>query len=430
MSNYLIKQGKTYSVKVAIPEDVQHLFDGRKALKRTLRTSDATTAIVRSAPVIAEFKDAIAVARGNPAQHLDGYLSYTQVHLREARRNPETERAAIEGMEEEVLDRLLKVYGVQHTEQLPAKAEAQAARAYKVATGQQTPFAVPVEEYLESRKVEPKTAVKDRHAITEFATGNVTVQEVDRKTVREFVARLANEQGLKNKTIKDRLSSLRVYWAWLADHGYAPEEQPNPFADVTLPKENRKAAAVDTRLPFSVDDIRKLHTEIMSGDHDMMKAAFQIALYTGCRIEEIASLETANVTDDTIQIVRAKTASGNRSLPIHDVIKPLVAELKSRGHKYLLPDLTPDKFGGRSSTLGKLFGRIKTRLGYDSRFVFHSIRKTVATQLEQAGVPEGIAADILGHDKQTMSYGVYSGGTSLEQKREAVAELDYGLNTP
>ena len=166
---------------------------------------------------------------------------------------------------------------------------------------------------------------------------------------------------------------------------------------------------MDTRLPFSVDDIKKLHTEIMSGDHDMMKAAFQIALYTGCRIEEIASLETANVTDETIQIVRAKTASGNRVLPIHDAIKPLVAELKARGHKHLLPDLTPDKFGGRSSTLGKLFGRIKTRLGYDSRFVFHSIRKTVATQLEQAGVPEGIAADILGHDKQTMSYGVYSG---------------------
>jgi hypothetical protein len=33
--------------------------------------------------------------------------------------------------------------------------------------------------------------------------------------------------------------------------------------------------------------------------------------------------------------------------------------------------------------------------------VFHSIRKTVATLLEDAQCPEGIAADIIGHDKPT-----------------------------
>ncbi len=37
------------------------------------------------------------------------------------------------------------------------------------------------------------------------------------------------------------------------------------------------------------------------------------------------------------------------------------------------------------------------------------------------------SADILGHQKKTMSYGVYYGGSSMEQKREAVLKLDYGL---
>jgi integrase len=77
--------------------------------------------------------------------------------------------------------------------------------------------------------------------------------------------------------------------------------------------------------------------------------------------------------------------------------------------------------------MSKQFGKVKSKLGFDTRYVFHSIRATVATQLEQAGVPEGVAADILGHDKPNMSYGVYSGGTSFEQKRDAIEKLDYGL---
>ena len=414
-------------MKVSIPSDIQHVFGGRRALKRTLRTANRTTAIARSGPVIAEFKDAIAEARGNPAMHLDDYLAHTQTHLRNARKNKSATPAAIEGIEEEALGRLLEAYGVQQPEQLPKEAKADVVRAYKVTTGQQTLFDGPLELYLKMRKVEAKTAAKDRHAVEKFGSRVSTVEEVDRQSVRDFVNWLSTDEKLKNRTIKDNLSTLRVYWNWLVDQSYAPEDSPNPFDNVKLPTENRKATAEKVRLPFSIEDIRRLSKAIMTGRSDMMKATFQLAIYTGCRIEELTSLESSNVTDDTIQIVRAKTAAGNRIIPIHDAIKPLVAELKAQGNKYLLPDLVSNQYGARSPAMSKQFGKVKTKLGFDSRYVFHSIRATVATQFEQAGVPEGIAADILGHDKPTMSYGVYSGGTSMEQKREAVLKLDYGL---
>ena len=70
--------------------------------------------------------------------------------------------------------------------------------------------------------------------------------------------------------------------------------------------------------------------------------------------------------------------------------------------------------------VGKRFGRLKTKLGFGSLHVFHSIRKTATTVFEQAGVTEGITADILGHEKQTMTYGLYSGGTSIKQRKEAM----------
>ena len=74
--------------------------------------------------------------------------------------------------------------------------------------------------------------------------------------------------------------------------------------------------------------------------------------------------------------------------------------------------------------IGKRFGRLKTKLGFGKQHVFHSIRKTAATVFEQAGVPEGVTADIIGHEKQTMTYGLYPGGTSVKQRHEAIVEFE------
>jgi hypothetical protein len=51
----------------------------------------------------------------------------------------------------------------------------------------------------------------------------------------------------------------------------------------------------------------------------------------------------------------------------------------------------------------------------------------VAILLENAGVAEGVGADVLGHDKPTMTYGLYSGGASLKVKREAIEKQSPSL---
>ena len=118
--------------------------------------------------------------------------------------------------------------------------------------------------------------------------------------------------------------------------------------------------------------------------------------------------------------------------PSHSKLKPIVQRLvkvaKSRkSDPFLIAGQQANKFGDRSGALGKRFGRLKAGAGYGERHVFHSIRKTVATLLENARVPEGVAADIIGHDKPTMTYGLYSGGASMKTKREAIEKLRYPL---
>jgi hypothetical protein len=87
--------------------------------------------------------------------------------------------------------------------------------------------------------------------------------------------------------------------------------------------------------------------------------------------------------------------------------------------------LTTSKYGDRSDAIGKRFGKMKTKAKFSKAHVFHSIRKTVVTLLENAGVLENISADIVGHEKPRITYGLYSGGASLEVKRDALAKLKY-----
>jgi integrase len=417
-------------VKVPIPADVQGVF-GKKAFKKSLKTTDKAVAIVRSGPLIAHFKAKIEDARGNPTGQLEDYLEKAAQALLDAKADQDVTPDDIAGLEDELRDRLLAAHNVNHLEELPSSEASRLLDTYKITTGQLTPFDAPLPQYSRYRQVEIKTAAKDTYVISMFAKRVSAIQEVDKSAVREFVRYLSEEEGRKNRTIKDNLSTLRTYWKWLQENNLADENRVNPFVDVTLPQENRKDAAAAARLPFTVDQIRTLDQTIMAGNNKMLQVIFKLALYTGCRIEELAQLETSNVTEDAINIVRAKTAAGNRTIPVHDALRPVVVDLLSHGGDgsgYLLPDLTVNSIGVRSAQVSKQFGYLKTKLGFDSRYVFHSIRKTVSTLFEQAGVPEGVAADILGHEKPTMTYGLYAGGSSMSQKREAISKLDYGFN--
>ena len=58
-------------------------------------------------------------------------------------------------------------------------------------------------------------------------------------------------------------------------------------------------------------------------------------------------------------------------------------------------------------------------MGCEPQHVFHSIRKTVVTILENAGVAENIVADIVGHEKTTMTFG---------RIKQEIYDDEYGLD--
>lgn len=56
---------------------------------------------------------------------------------------------------------------------------------------------------------------------------------------------------------------------------------------------------------------------------------------------------------------------------------------------------------------------------------------TIGLQLlEDAGVSENLAADIVGHEKPRITYGLYSGGAGVGMKATAVAKVKYPAGMP
>ena len=116
----------------------------------------------------------------------------------------------------------------------------------------------------------------------------------------------------------------------------------------------------------------------------------RLAMYSGARLNEIAALKITSVTGDFFTISASKTDAGRRSIPIHSKLAPTIQRLVDNSRDgYLLSGLTATKYGARGNALGKRFSRLKAELGYPPELVLHSVRKTVATMLENAGVSEG-----------------------------------------
>ncbi len=151
-----------------------------------------------------------------------------------------------------------------------------------------------------------------------------------------------------------------------------------------------------------------------------------MAMYTGARREELCSLRVEHVHEGHFEIVAAKSAAGVRQVPIHEELALIMARLvEASTDGYVLSGLRTDRHGDRGDGIGKRFGMLKTELGFANRHVFHSIRGTVITMLERAGVPESTVQDLVGHERSTLTGSTYSGKSTLEMRREALAKLAY-----
>lgn len=206
------------------------------------------------------------------------------------------------------------------------------------------------------------------------------------------------------------------------------KDKANPFENHELPQTRGKERADRQRKDFQPIEITELHAAALGADHTTLADLILLGAYTGARIEELCQLRVEHVIKpdgiESFDIVDSKTAAGIRVVPVHPALTRIVERLKNDSKDgYLIPSDSKNKYGIRSDALSKAFGRLKEAHGYGAQHVFHSIRKTVITQLHRAGVQGPLIAELVGHETGTVTFDVYSQGASTAQKLAAISKL-------
>ena len=253
------------------------------------------------------------------------------------------------------------------------------------------------------------------------------LSDITKPNVRKWCLQM-EEDSKSIKTIGSYLSACREFWKYLERQGEIPSDSNTPFnsKDVLPTRRSKKELSRDNTSWAVFNKAEVINLLSQAKKDAMLYDLIKIGIYTGARIEEICSVKVADIAEESFIIKDSKPPSGNREVPSHDKLQDLIKQLKNSSQDgYLLSGLSEDKDGKRSGAIGKRFGRLKNQLGFERRHVFHSFRKTVVTLLEQAGISENLAADIVGHEKPRITYGLYSGGSSLEQKLNAIKKINY-----
>lgn len=414
MPRYLEKQYNTYHVTLYIPKDVQHRFGGKKRFCKSLQTDSRAKADVLKHPYLAEWKALIEAARSTKGDFNSAAVR-EQAHLLK-----HEIKTHWEGWEDDGLMELAESLR-QHPDQDYAD------ELINVVSGDWTATADFVDQWLKFQEYQDKTADEARSSVKKFTTKFKYFENVSQAELKNWISELL--VGLSDRTVKKKLGFVRGYWQYCYENeltkatppeqGLVKARKAKTKVAVTREYETRRVAWTDA------DYFRLLNAAKTKGDQTLTDLIV-LGAYTGMRLEEIASMRLANVTNDRFKVVDAKSAAGWRDIPIHAQITDLVDRLvEGSADGYLLSGLTLDKYGDRGSAIGKRFGRLKSKLDYDQTKVFHCFRKTLAFKLRDAGVLENQAALILGHEIDSITYGTYGEDISFQRKVEIMALVSY-----
>jgi integrase len=414
---------KTYYATLTIPKDVRQLLKKIRFFKST-QTSNLKQAELKAANLVFKWNQQIEKARALIRADSDDPNIVSAMGLFQELQTNSNPDMVNDVIEEER-------YRIQFQ-----VSEADAEVFASIAKGEKRYLKSIESEWIRNEQLaglKQKTIEQMKKDLRLIYDYNPTIDFFSSKNIENFLNYLGNDRGKSASSIKRITNAGRNFFRYLQKIKEIPSDLPNPFK---VPDDFRTSTKQNSRARFKIEPWAHFKAEevvflfrIAKSKEDMQLAnLIAIAAYTGARIEEICSLQRKHIdlVNLSISIIGAKTLAGNRTIPIHSAIQPLIEKLLEQStDDYLISKLTKNKYGDRSNAIGKRFGRLKSAENFGKNHVFHSIRKTFVTLLENNSIGENIAADIVGHKKPNITFRTYSGGTGLSLMRESIEKISY-----
>ena len=413
---HLEKRANTFYAVLTVPADVRHLV-GKLRFIQSTQTGDKAQARLRAAMLVAGWKAQIVKARGLLPDPKATFWENLRRDFITAQQRDYDHDASVDAVMDAIEAEAGKIADPD-----------EASHRFKVATGQ-APLPIPlaplVAEWKASLHLAQKTIDQQHRDVSRMADHFGHLAALTPRPVKAWTDKLIAE-GATASTLERLMNGCRSLWRYLQDSDTVPVDAPDPFVgSFRLATKRAKRNTVE-RQAFTPKELAKVYRAALDGGDASLARLIALGAYTGARIEELCSLTVEQCSQSVFTIADSKTEAGIRQVPIHPALSAMVATMKKASiDGYLVSSTARNQYGNRSGPLSQRFGHLKEAMGFGPGHVFHSIRKTVATLLEQAGVTEGIAADILGHEKKTLSYGLYSSGSSLRQMQQAIRKVAY-----
>lgn len=438
--SHLRKRGNVWYTNKRVPLSLARTT-GKQHIVISTGTANKPEAERRAIRIIADELrrlEAIAAALGEPMES-PAWLRRQAAALRAAVNAGELDEETASDLLGLLADRHVAATGARlddrgHPE-LPERHEAaiRSAHAY-LSDPTATSLSDAIKAYLEEKdgRVEASTLHKKKRTLEGFAEwlgGDPLMKTIGKSEAGRYASHLL-ARGRSFSTNKDIVSMLSAFWGWATRKGYTDHANPWPDQVEDLrPSRRGNAATTTQRRPWTRDELGKV---IASLDADDVRWQLCVlGAYTGMRLNELCHVKTKDVDldDDFIAVSEGKTSSSVRQVPIHPTIRPLVKRLaESSTDGYLIAGLEEGGLDSkRGSAVSKRIGRlIRKVVTDDPSVVFHSLRNTFAQACETAGVSQSDAERLVGHARQSLTYGLYSPGPDLETLRRAIAKVSHG----
>lgn len=444
MPEYLKLRNGRYYVRVPVPKHLWNVV-GKRDIVRTTGTGDLKEARKRRFAIAAEIHQEIeAAVDANPASLI--WFDQQAAALRKSVQRGELDAQLASDIIGNLRDQHLKARGQSPEGELSAAQMSRLRSATRFASDSNfIPLSKLIERYIEEKRpiLQPSTVSAKERALNEFsewAGKDIDINDVTRKVTGAYVSDILVGNGKHPKTNQDTITQLSTFFNYAFRRGIYENASPWTGLGQTVTGSKRGSSKQKERR-WTDKELKQLFKTVPSGPKYYLREMAAIAAYTGMRQNEIAELEVADIDlkTKTIHVSEGKTESSVRTLPIHSKLLPVVKQLIGRRtNAYLFETFKPTgKDKKRGHEFSKRFGYWRNQNFPDTLYEinnqghkrsvvnFHSFRRAFANALELAEVPHHTAQQLLGHTRDSMTYGTYSKGVDMKLLREAIEKVDF-----
>jgi integrase len=248
----------------------------------------------------------------------------------------------------------------------------------------------------------------------------------------------------ESRNHKDYLAAVSQFFKWCKLMRYTSA---NPFDKVTLTKPANQAGHDLARLRWQPSQIKQvLHSSAFIDKSADFKWITLLMMYSGLRPAETCQLDSADIEfKDAIAIMsvtnegagrQLKTDQSKRALPLHQQLIELgfMAFIKQREDRTSknqpIFNYQPCKDGILSYTFCREFGKLLDSLNLvaGKRPTAYLFKHTFIDEPKQLQIEESLAAQIVGHAYQNITYGRYGKKFDVKMLQPVVDKISFELS--